>query len=169
MANSEVQTMPEVDALVKKTYSIKDFLNYYKNIWTMYLAARCVDVQTDMALKALNPKEQVTLVLDNQLLKMTAAERLEQRKILVGDALEILAGIEILLAIPDAEFNEKVLSPAALAVAEDMLPKPAPVEQPVAEAEKPAEAVAAEAQAEEAKPAEAITEPTKPVAGEDAN
>jgi len=116
------QTMPDNGSLCKNTYTKKEWLNYYKNVWTRNLVARCIDVETDKALKAINPEE---AVLDETNREITVKQRLEIRKILVQDAIDLIAGIDKLLAIEDEKFDEMVLSKEALKVAEDMIPKKA--------------------------------------------
>ncbi len=134
-----IPTMPVVDGLCKTTYTAKEWLNYYWNVWNRNLVARTIDVQTDTALKAINPEE---LVQADDGRQITVKERLELRKILVQDALNLLAGIKILMDIPDADFENKVWSAEALKVAEDMIPKeepaPAPEATPAATPEAPA-------------------------------
>jgi len=111
--------MPDISSLAANTYTKRQWLNYYKNVWTRNLMARCIDVQTDTTLKAKNPEEMVQT--DDQR-AVPVKERLEVRKMLVQDALDLIAGIDALLAIEDDKFDEQVLSADALKVAPDMIP-----------------------------------------------
>lgn len=112
-----VQTMPSMDALTKKAYAVKEWLMYYKNVWTRNLAARLIDVANDTTLKAKNPDEEVTLPTGHM---APVKQRLEERKLLVQDAVDLLASVEALLALDDdvlaATYGEE-----ALKVADDML------------------------------------------------
>ena len=115
-----IQESPSLKDLCEGKYTYKQWLTYYKNIWTRNLMARSIDVQTDMALKAKNPEESVQ---DDQGRQVPVKVRLEIRKMYVQDALDLIAGIDKLIEVKDEEFEAKVLSKEALAVAEDMLPK----------------------------------------------
>jgi hypothetical protein len=113
--------MPDISSLCANTYTKKQWLNYYKNVWTRNLMARAIDVQTDATLKAKNPEE---IVQTDDQRQVPVKERLEIRKMLVQDALDLIVGIDALLIIAekDNEFQTLVLSPEALAVAKDMIP-----------------------------------------------
>jgi hypothetical protein len=119
--DSLVQTMPPIKDLVETTLKPRHWLLYYKNTWTRNLVARSIDVATDTVLKKANPDDMVLNEDGSE--TVPVKQRLETRKMLVQDALDLLAGIEILLAIPEDEFEKTVWSKEALAVAEDMLPK----------------------------------------------
>lgn len=117
-----VQTMPTNDTLCNENFTPRQWLLYYKNIWTRNLIARTIDVQTDVVLKSKTPDERVQGAEGNII---TAKERLEERKMIVQDALNLIEAIDFLLAIPEEEFEAKTWSKEALAVAEDMIQKPA--------------------------------------------
>ena len=140
--------MDSFEALAKTEYTFADFLRYYKNIWDRNLVARTIDVQTDTILKAANPDEKVQH--EGQL--MLVKERLELRKILVQDALDLIAGIDALAALSPEEYKAKCLSKEALAVAADMIPAiPEEPKAPEATPETPATPEAPEAPTQEAK------------------
>jgi len=117
-----VQQMPDNGSLTKNEYTKRDWLRYYKNVWTRNLISRCIDVETDKADKARNPEEIVADDVTGQPLPVKV--RLEKRKMAVQECLDLLAGMEVLEKIPDEEFEAKVTSKEALAVAPDMMPKP---------------------------------------------
>jgi len=121
MQPDKAQTMPSIKDLVETNMSPRHWLQYYKNIWTRNLIARTIDVQTDMTMKAKNPEEKV--VSEDGSKYIAVKERLESRKILMQDAIDLLASIEVLLAVPENEFVAKFFSKEALAVAPDMIPK----------------------------------------------
>ena len=105
--------------------TLKQWLTFYKNTWTKYLAARLIDVQSDTTLKAINPEEEVDHEIDGMPVKIPVKKRLELRKIFVQDAVDLLASIDAFLALSEEEITAKS-SKEALKVADDMLPKPAP-------------------------------------------
>lgn len=111
--------MPQMDALCKTQYSDQEWLNYYLNVWKRNLVARLIDVETDRARKAKNPEEKVP---SDDGREIPVKERLEYRKMLVQDAVDLVSGIESLLKIPAAEFEANCYSTKALEVAEDMVP-----------------------------------------------
>jgi len=125
--------MPDVKDMATSDYSPRNWLQYYKNIWTRNAVARTIDVQTDAILKAVDP-EQVVLTDEGQ--PVPVKQRLEQRKIILQDALNLLEGIESIVAVEEKEFVTKFWSKEALAVAEDMLPKK---ETPAEAVKEPAE------------------------------
>lgn len=94
------QVTPSTDILTQKNYTMREWLMFYKNIWTRNLVARLVDVNTDIAGKKINAEEMV-LCDDKQY--RTVSERLELSKISVKKAKEILASINELMALNDVE------------------------------------------------------------------
>ena len=118
-----IQTMPNMEFMVKANLTPRECLQYYKNVWTRNVVARTIDVACDQALKTKDPEE---LVANDDGRQIPVKERLEHRKIIVQDALDLIAAIDVLLAIPEAEFTAKVWSKEALKVDADMLP-PEPV------------------------------------------
>lgn len=126
------QTMPAMSAVVKETFSRREWLNYYLNIWQRNITARLIDVKSDEILKAINPE---TLVeLDPSQPEVAVKVRLEIRKQLVKDARAIIEATQALLAKSDEELDA-LTSDEALKVAEDMLPIPAeklPTEEEIA-------------------------------------
>lgn len=130
-----VEVLPNINGMTGKVYTSREWLTFYKNAWTRNAMARAIDVATDKVLKAENPEQPVES--GEQIVSVKF--RLETRKIALQDALNILAGVESLLAIEDGEFDAKVLSKEALAVDEDMIPKTEVTpEQPTAEVAIPA-------------------------------
>lgn len=115
------QTIPNVAELSARDFTAKQWLRYYKNIWTRNAVARTVDVVADEALKAINPEEPVESGIgDGRVIPVK--ERLEHRKILVQDALDVREAIDKLLALSEEEFEKARWSKEALAVAKDMMP-----------------------------------------------
>ena len=110
------QTMPSMEAMIKNAYSVQDFLNYYRNIWVRNLAARLIDVETDVVAKGINPEE----IVQEGNEEMPVKIRLERRKIYVKDAMGIIAAMDSLIALKEGVMAKT--SDAALAVATDMLP-----------------------------------------------
>lgn len=153
--------MPSNEIMCREQFTAREWLQYYKNIWTRNAISRAVDVKTDEIIKATNPEE----LVDNPMnphgqphlpIQIPVKERVEYRKLLVKDALDIIAGVDALLEIPEDQFHTKVLSEEALAVAPDMIKKEEEKKPEVApEAAEPAaetpEAPEAPAPAEEAK------------------
>jgi len=138
-----VEVLPNINGMTGKVYTKREWLTFYKNAWTRNAMARAIDVLTDRTLKAENPDQIVESGDDFVPVKV----RLETRKINLQDALNILGGIETLLAIKDSEFDTQILSKEALAVDEDMIPKEAPA--PEVTPETPVEPQKEEAPAEE--------------------
>lgn len=139
-----------VDAMCTKVYTTREWVTYYKNIWVRNLAARIIDVKTDEILKAKNPDmatEDIVQTPQGPRAKLVK-ERLEERKLSVQDAVDILAGIEAVLALSDDEIAA-ASSEEALKVAEDMLPKAA--EEVKTETETPVAAASEAAPAAEEK------------------
>ena len=129
MDDTKVSAMPPLKDLIETNLSPKQWLIYYRNIWSRNLLARTIDLQSDITRKAINPEEEVTMD-DGSQRPTTVKARLETRKILIEDALEILASIKVLLEVaedPKQDFIKKYYSKEALAVAPDMLPKIAEV------------------------------------------
>lgn len=127
-------TLPTAAELAKRDYTPQEWLQYYKNIWTRNAVARTIDVKVDEAIKATNPEELVDSDTERGQ-AVTVKERLEHRKILVQDALDLCEAIEKLMQIAPEEFVKSTWSKEALAVAADMMPEtPAEVtgeDQPV--------------------------------------
>ena len=144
------QLMPNFELLVGRDYSATEWLRFYKNIWTRNLMARVIDVQTD---KTIHAKDAYAELVEQDQFRnqrvVKIKDRLEDRKILVQDALDIIRSADELLdlAKDDAVFIEATLSEKALA--------PAPEETP-AEEVKVAETVTP---TEPATPAENVEEP----------
>lgn len=118
-----IPTMPSFDALCKTKFSPQEWLMYYRNVWMRNLTARSIDMAQDTAAKLKNPEEQVP---GDDGTPMAVKVRLEHRKILVQDALTLIATIDALLLLAPADFEAKMWTPDALKVAEDMIPKPPP-------------------------------------------
>jgi hypothetical protein len=117
--NDPIQTMPTQAEMCTKILTNREWLTYYRNVWERNLMARCIDVQTDTTLKA---KEPDMMVQGDDNRPLAVKQRLELRKIAVQDAVDLLAGIDAMLAKTDEEI---VLSYGvdALKVAEDMKPQ----------------------------------------------
>jgi len=118
---------PSIEEMLNKQISPAQWLNYYRNVWQRCLIARTIDVQSDLVLKAKNPDELVINMQTGQ--QLPVKQRLEDRKMLVSDALEILESIDYILNIHVKSnvdgaktIAETYWTPEALKVAEDMLP-----------------------------------------------
>ena len=110
-----------MDALTKNDYTPKMWLTYYRNVWIRNTVARSIDVVTDQKLKKEDPEQMVEEAGTGQIIPVK--QRLENRKIAVQDGLDILAGIEKLLALSDEDFKNTQWTKEALKVDEDMMPK----------------------------------------------
>ena len=124
-----IQTMPALEQMVKGTYTIKEMLNYHRNVWTKHVAASLVDVEADTVRKAINPTE---LVEEDEFKdNIEVAKRLELRKIRLESSLRILAASEALLALTDEELAKRY-APEALKIADDQMPEGEKKEEPKA-------------------------------------
>lgn len=151
--------MESFEVLATKTFTDKDFLQYYQNMWMRNTIARLIDVQTDLTRKETNPDEMVEL--DGKLMKI--GERLEHRKILVQEAMDIFNAAKVLSSLPDEELATRY-SPEGLKVAEDMLPvaTPTPETPTVVEevvTETPADTVVADVAPVVEEPAQSTPSP----------
>lgn len=115
-------TLPASAELAQRDFTPQQWLQYYKNIWTRNAVARTIDVKVDEAIKAVNPEEPVDSDTERGQV-ITVKERLEHRKILVQDALDLCEAIEKLMQIAPEEFVKSTWSKEALAVATDMIPE----------------------------------------------
>lgn len=131
-----IQTMPLMHTMTEVIYTPKQWITYYKNTWVRNCVARTIDVKVDEVKKAKNPDELVEF--NGQ--EIPVKVRLEHRKMLLQDALELVTAADLLNETPAEEWDEKVWSEKALAVAEDMKPQEAAVgaEQEVKLDESPA-------------------------------
>lgn len=112
--------MQDTEQMIKNAYSVRDFLNYYKNSWTRNMTARLIDVQNDTIAKSIDPDMQVQAEDGRE---VAVKVRLEHRKIVVQDALNLIAAINALLALDDAGLAASY-SKDALKIAADMIQKP---------------------------------------------
>ncbi len=146
--------MLSVEAMVTKDYTVRQWLTYYKNIWTRNLAARLIDVKTDQQLKAKDPNGVTDEAGADGRTPKSVKVRLEERKLAVQDSVDILAGIDAMLALTPEELTAAA-GAEALKVDADMIPlAPAPVEEkkePADEEKKDEEAAGAKAPDEAAK------------------
>ena len=113
--------MPSAVELAKLKFTPKEWLTYYRNVWLRNAVARTIDVKNDEMAKAKDPEQIVSH--DSNGDPVPVKERVETRKILVQDALDIVRVIDELLKTEDSVFEETHWSEKALAVAEDMMPK----------------------------------------------
>lgn len=126
-ADSIVQNMPFLQLLVGAKYGPREWLTYYRNIWARNLTARLIDRQSDETAKKNNPDMPVQ---SDDGREIPVKQRLEHRKILVQDALNLIAAIDALLALDDAALAA-TYSEESLKVAPDMIPAtPSPVVAP---------------------------------------
>lgn len=151
------QTMPTMSALVRETFTRREWLNYYLNIWQRNIAARIIDTESDRIAKEINPEAMVELNANQP--EVAVKVRYEIRKQAVKDARGIIEATQSLLTKTDEELA-LLDGDDALKVSDDMLPTPAPVLP--TEEETAAQAVidAQSAPAEEVTP-EAVVEPSE--------
>lgn len=162
MGNDPVQSMPGMAELTKNNYGPKEWLTYYKNVWTRNIIARAIDVQTDISALAIDPEGEV---VEQDMMGNTKIvpikERLEMRKIAIQDAQDIIDAIDALLVSANdttVDFAQKYFSKEALAVQ----PEEKKSDESQAETTEPvAEVVPAEEKKEEV--AETPAEEEKPV------
>lgn len=138
-----VQLLPSVEEMVTNGYTIRHWLQFYKNVWTRQCAAGAIDIQNDRIRKVINPDE---MVMDGQE-AVPVKIRLENRKIALQDGLNVLKAVDALMAFKDEELEEKLFGEENLKVDDDMLPKK---EEAAIDAEPAAEVTPAEEKAEEA-------------------
>lgn len=105
--------MPSFDALCNTNYSAKQWLQYYRNIWTRNLMGSMCDVQHDSAILAKDPNAESTeMVADGKggARPKTFAERVEERKANAERALGIIAAIDQLVALSDTDLAAAMTS-----------------------------------------------------------
>lgn len=106
-----------MELLMTNQYTFKQWMQFYKNTWQRNLTARCIDLQSDIALKAKDPETPV-VTEDGQTVPVKI--RLEYRKIVVQDALDLIASIDAMIAMTDEQFAA-FISPEGLAIAPDVI------------------------------------------------
>ena len=122
-----------MDAMLKNKYTLRDWINFYRNVWNRNLAACLTDVMADTQLLASDPNAvttekvtnavgQIMLGENGEVEYKTAKARLEERKLSVQNAVDLLAAIDALDALSDDDLT-KAWSPEALA------PAPKPVDE----------------------------------------
>lgn len=161
METNIVQIMPSVQDMVTNGYTIRHWLQFYKNVWTRQCAAGAIDIQNDRLRKAINPNEMVTFGRDEEV--MTVKVRLENRKIALQDGLNVLKAIDALMEIGDDELEAKLFGDDNLKVDDDMLPmkEEATTEaEPAAEVSPAVDESAGVEPADNAPEAEAAVEPS---------
>jgi len=124
--------MPSMDAMLTQEYSPRQWLNFYKNVWTRNLIACMTDVTADRLLLAIEPLAETKEVLTNESghpiigengkrQHKTIAERLEERKGAVQNSLDILASLNSLIALSDEDlvktWSDEALAPVVAPVA----------------------------------------------------
>lgn len=120
-------TMPVLAEMIAKDIGVREWLTYYRNVWVRNLAARLIDVRTDVIKKKKDPEEVVEHYMfdenigQNRTVHIPVKERLEMRKILVQDCVDLLEALDELDALSDEELA-KTYAVEGLAVDKDMLP-----------------------------------------------
>lgn len=109
--------MDNLSMLIGKALTPREWLTYYRNTWQRNVIARLVDVRCDTLLAEKNPEERV-MEYDLETGQPTGAvipvsQRLETRKVVVQDAVDVVIAIDTLLALNDEELA-KTWSPEAL-------------------------------------------------------
>lgn len=114
--NEDGQVMPSFDALTHKNYSPREWLQYYRNIWTRNLMGSMTDVQHDGMLLAADPEALTdgsgqNLIPDGKggARAKTIAERIEERKANANRAIGIITSIDALMAKTDEELAAAIL------------------------------------------------------------
>lgn len=110
--------MESFETLATVSYSPKQFLQYYINLWVRNVIARSIDVLCDEKTKEIEGKD-FMVELDGR--PMTIGDRVETRKVLVQEAQDIVDAARELMALSDEDLAKR-WSTEGLAVAEDMLP-----------------------------------------------
>lgn len=110
-------TLPTANELATQKFTSINWLTYYLNMWTRNVVARTVDVQADQTIKDKDPNEEV----EGTGRPIKVSQRLEERKILLEDALKTVTAIEALLALSEEDLKKKFWSPEALKVDETLL------------------------------------------------
>lgn len=117
-------TLPNATEMATREFTLAEWLTYYRNTWIRHALARTVDVISDEQTKQKDPETMVMHFNElGQPMEMPVKARLEARKILLQDALDIVRVVEKLTASGD-NFESTYWSPEALAVAADMMPEP---------------------------------------------
>lgn len=126
------KAMPSMDAMLTIEYTPRQWLTFYKNVWTRNLMACITDVQADRLLKAANPLAETPDLLTNEnghpLIgengkpkRKLVAQRLEERKNGVQNSLDILASLDSLLALSEDDlaktWADEALKPEAVPAA----------------------------------------------------
>jgi hypothetical protein len=112
--------MEAIAILTGKNVTVREWLTYYKNVWTRNTAARLIDVETDRVRKAEDPEQ---MVEDGTTGAQVAVKtRYEMRKMAVQEGLDILQAADALLALSDEDLAFKTTA-EALKVDADMMPK----------------------------------------------
>lgn len=106
---------PSNEHLLKNQYSVRDYLNFFVNMWTRSLAAYLIDVEMDTNLKATDPEFKVSWQFSEmeQPSFISVRDRLEYRKQSVANARKQITTAEALLALKDDELAARY-SPEAL-------------------------------------------------------
>jgi len=99
-----VQSMPTMESLTQKEYSVREWLHYYKNIWTRNITAREIDIQVDIVAVEVNPEKPV-ICEDGEV--RAVKDRLELRKKAIEDGINILKAVDSLLLKQDGEIENK--------------------------------------------------------------
>lgn len=103
--------------LTAGSFTPANWLTYYKNIWVKNLVARTIDLNQDRMLQEKKPDAKVLLDRNPGMTPpdvVSVAERIEYRKMLCQDALNILESVTVLEEVPAAEFAQKMWSEEAL-------------------------------------------------------
>lgn len=117
--DGEGQVMPSFDAMCNTSYEPKQWLQYYRNIWSRNLMGSMTDVQHDSAIVAVNPAAltdgQQDLVPDGKggARQRTLAERANLRRENAERALGIIASIDQLMALSDADLKAAMTTGSA--------------------------------------------------------
>ncbi len=111
------ETVPSIEQLIGRKVTSKEWLNYYRNVWLRNAVARAVDVKCDSILAAKNPED---MVMEYEVEtgaptgeKIPVKVRLETRKLLVQDALDVVESVDALLKEEETSyFGKEALAPA---------------------------------------------------------
>jgi hypothetical protein len=112
--------MPSLDALTRDLYTPRDWLRYYRNIWTRNVVSYTIDVEYDTALNAKDPETPVPYNSSVGTVDIPVKDRLENRKEMLSHALATLAAIATLEALTneelEARWSDQALQAATITV-----------------------------------------------------
>lgn len=110
--------MPNPMTMCETLITPRQWVTFYKNLWMRNLIARTIDMQTAAAEVAQDKDQPVQD--DETRQAISAADRLERRKMKVSVAVEVIASIDAMLAIIDDAELAKLWSAEATKLTPDV-------------------------------------------------